>query len=61
MPVSTTHVISSAIMGVGSSRGPRGVRWGVARSILLAWVVTIPATAIIAASTWVILDTLGVG
>ncbi|HEX7399685.1 MAG TPA: inorganic phosphate transporter, partial [Candidatus Limnocylindrales bacterium] len=35
MPVSTTHVISSAIMGVGSSKGPRGVRWGVARTILI--------------------------
>ena len=44
MPVSTTHVISSAIMGVGSARGPKGVRWGVARRILLAWVVTIPAS-----------------
>ena len=43
MPVSTTHVISSAIMGVGSSKGTRGVRWGVARSILVAWVLTIPA------------------
>ena len=48
MPVSTTHVISSAIMGVGSARGPKGVRWGVARRILIAWVITIPATAIIA-------------
>jgi PiT family inorganic phosphate transporter len=37
MPVSTTQVISSAIMGVGSSKGLRGVRWGVARSILIAW------------------------
>ena len=43
MPVSTTHVISSAIMGVGSARGPRGVRWGVARRIVLAWIITIPA------------------
>jgi PiT family inorganic phosphate transporter len=52
MPVSTTHVISSAIMGVGSSKGSRGVRWGVARNILLAWVITIPATAIIGALAW---------
>ena len=50
MPVSTTHVISSAIMGVGSARGTKGVRWGVARRILLAWVVTIPAAALIAAA-----------
>jgi PiT family inorganic phosphate transporter len=59
MPVSTTHVISSAIMGVGSARGPRGVRWGVARSILLAWIVTIPAAAVVAAITWLVLDLAG--
>lgn len=61
IPVSTTHVISSAIMGVGSSRGPRGVRWGVARNILVAWVVTIPASATVAAITWTILHFLGLG
>ena len=46
MPVSTTHVISSAIMGVGTSKGIRGVRWGVARTILIAWVITIPAAGL---------------
>jgi PiT family inorganic phosphate transporter len=61
MPVSTTHVISSAIMGVGSARGPKGVRWGVARRILLAWVVTIPASAIVAALSWFVLHTIGFG
>lgn len=61
MPVSTTHVISSAIMGVGSARGPKGVRWGVARRILLAWIITIPATATIAAMAWFILHTVGFG
>jgi PiT family inorganic phosphate transporter len=61
MPVSTTHVISSAIMGVGSARGPKGVRWGVARRILLAWVITIPAAAIVAAVVWAILHTIGFG
>ena len=60
MPVSTTHVISSAIMGVGSSKGPRGVRWGVARTILLAWVVTIPATALAGALAWGALAAVGV-
>jgi PiT family inorganic phosphate transporter len=59
IPVSTTHVISSAIMGVGSSRGPRGVRWGVARNILVAWVVTIPAAASVAALAWVVLNGVG--
>jgi len=61
MPVSTTHVISSAIMGVGSARGPKGVRWGVARRILLAWFITIPAAGVVAASTWAILHTIGFG
>jgi PiT family inorganic phosphate transporter len=61
MPVSTTHVISSAIMGVGSARGPKGVRWGVARRILLAWVITIPAAALVAAVSWFILHTIGFG
>ena len=61
MPVSTTHVISSAIMGVGSARGTRGVRWGVARSILIAWVITIPAAAIVAAGAWFILNAIGFG
>jgi PiT family inorganic phosphate transporter len=60
MPVSTTHVISSAIMGVGSSKGPRGVRWGVARTILIAWVVTLPATAFAGALAWAVLSTVGV-
>ena len=61
MPVSTTHVISSAIMGVGSARGTRGVRWGVARSILIAWVITIPASAGVAALTWLALHAVGLG
>ena len=61
MPVSTTHVISSAIMGVGSARGARGVRWGVARNILLAWVITIPAAGTVAALTWLALHAVGLG
>ena len=60
MPVSTTHVISSAIMGVGSSRGTRAVRWGVARRILMAWVITIPITATVGAATWLVLHGVGI-
>jgi len=52
MPVSTTHVISSAIMGVGTSRGIRGVKWGVARRILVAWVLTIPMAGIMGGLAW---------
>jgi inorganic phosphate transporter, PiT family len=59
MPVSTTHVISSAIMGVGSSRGTRGVRWGVARRILGAWILTIPASGLMAIITWSAFAALG--
>ena len=59
MPVSTTHVISSSIMGVGASKGVRGVRWGVARSILMAWIITIPAAGIVGAATWLTLNAIG--
>ncbi len=60
MPVSTTQVISGAIMGVGSSQGPRHVRWGVARRILIAWVLTLPAAGILAAIAWYALSAIGV-
>lgn len=49
-PVSTTHVISSAIMGVGSTRRLTAVRWGTAVSMAIAWVTTFPAAALIAAT-----------
>jgi PiT family inorganic phosphate transporter len=48
-PVSTTHVVSSSILGVGSAERLSKVRWGVMRSIVVAWVVTIPASAAMAA------------
>jgi PiT family inorganic phosphate transporter len=54
-------VISSAIMGVGSARGVRGVRWGVARSILIAWVITIPAAGLVAAVAWILMSAVGLG
>jgi PiT family inorganic phosphate transporter len=59
MPVSTTQVISGAIMGVGSSQGLRHVRWGVARNILTAWVLTIPAAGILASIAWFVLTAIG--
>ena len=49
VPVSTTHTITGAIFGVGSVRNASGVRWGLAGNIIMAWIVTIPATAFIAA------------
>jgi PiT family inorganic phosphate transporter len=48
-PVSATQVINTAIMGVGAAERANKVRWGIARDIILAWVITIPATALIAA------------
>lgn len=48
-PVSTTHVISSAIMGVGSTRRVSAVRWGTAGNMVVAWITTFPAAALIAA------------
>jgi len=56
MPVSTTHVISSAIMGVGSSDRFKTVRWGVARSIVTAWILTIPASGATAAVAYLVLS-----
>jgi PiT family inorganic phosphate transporter len=47
-PVSTTHVVSSSIMGVGAGQRMSAVRWGVAKNIMLAWLITIPATAVMA-------------
>jgi PiT family inorganic phosphate transporter len=61
MPVSTTHVISSAIIGVGMARGTRGVRWGVARNILLAWIITIPAAGLMAGLAWLLFNAVGLG
>jgi PiT family inorganic phosphate transporter len=55
MPVSTTHVISSAIMGVGSTIRLSAVRWGVAGNIVTAWVLTIPAAGLIAGLAYLIL------
>lgn len=52
IPVSTTHTITGAIMGVGSARRLSAVRWGVARSIILAWIFTIPISALVAALIW---------
>ena len=60
IPVSTTHTITGAIMGVGSLQRFSAVRWGVASRIVWAWIVTIPASAGVAAASWWILHLLGV-
>ena len=52
VPVSTTHTITGAIVGVGAARRATAVRWNIAGSIVYAWVITIPASAIVAAGTY---------
>ncbi|HEX2141303.1 MAG TPA: inorganic phosphate transporter [Candidatus Limnocylindria bacterium] len=58
MPVSTTHVISSAIMGTGASDRFNAVRWAVARNIGIAWVLTLPAAGLTAAAAYLVLRPL---
>ncbi|MEI7855931.1 MAG: inorganic phosphate transporter [Methanomicrobiales archaeon] len=55
IPVSTTHVICSSIMGVGTTMGTSTVKWGVARSIMIAWVLTIPISALIGFVTFMVI------
>ena len=54
IPVSTTHTIAGAIMGVGATRRLSAVRWGIAGKIIWAWVLTIPASALVSALTYLI-------
>jgi len=59
IPVSTTQTISGSIMGVGAIQRFSAVRWGVAGRIITAWILTIPASAVIAAGTWLLLRLVG--
>lgn len=54
-PISTTHVITSAIMGVGATKRLNAVRWGVAKNIVMGWFITMPAAALVAAASfWIV-------
>lgn len=55
LPVSTTHVVSSAIMGVGAAKRVKGVKWGVARKIVMTWIITLPSCALLAGILYKIL------
>jgi PiT family inorganic phosphate transporter len=55
-PISTTHVITSAIMGVGATKRVNAVRWGVAKNIVLGWFITMPAAALVAAASFWVVD-----
>jgi PiT family inorganic phosphate transporter len=57
-PLSTTHVISSCILGVGAARRLSGVRWSVAFNMVRAWIFTIPICAAIAFGSYLILDSI---
>ncbi len=59
LPVSTTQVVASTVVGVGSTRNPSAVRWGVAGNILVAWVLTLPAVAIVSALVYAVLHLFG--
>jgi inorganic phosphate transporter, PiT family len=58
IPVSTTHAISGAIMGVGATKRLSAVRWGVGKRLIYAWIITIPASAGIAAVVLIILNSI---
>ena len=59
IPVSTTHTITGAIMGVGAARKVSAVRWNVANGIILAWIITIPASGLIAALAYALVGLFG--
>jgi PiT family inorganic phosphate transporter len=59
IPVSTTHTITGAIIGVGAARRTSAVRWGVAGNIVVAWILTLPAAALIAAACYALAALLG--
>ncbi|MBI5046943.1 inorganic phosphate transporter [Candidatus Micrarchaeota archaeon] len=55
IPVSTTHAIAGSIMGVGSTKNAKSVRWGVSRNIIWAWIITIPFSAVVGAAAFILL------
>ncbi|HWR02538.1 MAG TPA: inorganic phosphate transporter [Humidesulfovibrio sp.] len=58
-PISTTHVISTSVLGVGASKRLSAVRWGVAGNMVVAWIITIPASALVAGGAFYLLKLLG--
>ena len=59
IPVSTTHTITGAIVGVGAARRATAVRWSVAQEIVMAWVVTMPAAAVLGAAFYSLASLMG--
>src|SRR6476469_4522906 len=56
IPVSTTHTITGCIIGVGAAKRVRAVRWNIANGILVAWIITIPASALVGAACYWVLN-----
>jgi len=54
IPVSTTHTITGAVIGAGTARRASAVRWGVASNLLTAWILTVPASAAVGASFYLL-------
>jgi inorganic phosphate transporter, PiT family len=52
IPVSTTHTVTGSVIGVGAARRLSAVRWGITRHILVAWVITLPASALMSAACY---------
>ncbi len=57
IPVSTTHAIAGAIMGVGATKRLSAVRWGIGKRIIYAWIITIPASAVVAGLVLLVIRT----
>jgi PiT family inorganic phosphate transporter len=56
IPVSTTHTITGSIIGVGATKRLSAVRWGITRSLMFAWIVTIPVSAIVAGLSYLVIS-----
>ncbi|KAF5033713.1 Phosphate transporter family protein [anaerobic digester metagenome] len=59
-PISTTHTISACVFGVGATKRLSAVRWGIAGNLVVAWVLTIPASALIAGATFYVFTLMGI-
>src|SRR5699024_12368344 len=56
LPVSTTHVIASSILGVGTSHRVRGVKWNTAQTMIITWIITMPISALFAGVSYLLLE-----
>jgi PiT family inorganic phosphate transporter len=57
-PVSTTHVVSSSLMGIGASERPKAVRWAKAKEIISTWIITIPGAGLVSMMTYLLVNAM---